>query len=252
MHTHEDLTKKQFTKYLDACAQSQSNYAIEHLIDGAQLTPERRFRQAVIELKTARFNTATSKYELDKAELDLEAARQKAAIFMHPLVFWLVRISHRLARTKKRADLEVHFKEQNIEEMHRSLLSRRREMEIHLHAVLKYQEELGFTNDTSSDEVYDRIQAAEGEYYTMKLSLDAAAHIVSQQGGPSVGVLLAMQQLPEYDIHKVSDLVKQLANAMNGNEYQPGLHGIEEFKKLINPPKVEESNGVVKISSQRT
>ena len=65
-----ELTTELMNVYFDACAQSQSDYAIEHFVEGSALTPERRFRQAVIELDAAQRALRNAEYELEKLYVD--------------------------------------------------------------------------------------------------------------------------------------------------------------------------------------
>jgi len=225
------LKKEQLDKYLDACAQPQSNYAIEHLIDGAQLTPERRFRQAVIELNSAENALRSLEQDFAEANLDLEATEHKARLIGYAA--WLSTAFKMVDLAIRHQQNALKFKRIKVERLSRSLLGRQREMEAHLKALVKYQEELGFTEDTPAEAIYERLQAAEGRHYATKLSLDAAAQIVAARGGPHMGVLLAMQQLPPEDIGRVTGLVEKLLKALSNNEHVPGLHDREDFFKLL-------------------
>lgn len=215
------MDRQEILKYFGACAQPQSNYAVEHFVDGSRLTPERRFRQAVIELDSAIEAVEEAKYH--QAKLDLKIKKQKGKLFKllmgSPERSLLSMKIDRNARRKQRSE--------------RLLEGKCKEMDKHLSMLVGLKDELGFTQHTTEEEIYDRLQKAEADYYLIKLATDTAAHIISQKGGPSVGVSLSLQQMPKEDIARFNDTLNGMLQSMSHTQYTPALHGEGDLNQIM-------------------
>lgn len=208
-------------RYFEACNQPQSNYALEHLVDGAQLTPERRFRQAVIELDVSQTKLRDSEYH--RAMKNLELLELKAD---------MENIEDLSSFAWKRLDLTKIKLENELKTLDRVIRGGRKEMNVHLNIVQRLQDEMGFDENTTSEEVETKIQDAEKDYYTLKLSLDLAADFVAKHGGGPPGVMLSLQHLPQEDINRVTALVSALVPRLMENKYTEALHSPDGVQKL--------------------
>jgi len=215
------MNDKQMEKYFKACAQPQSNYAVEHFIDGAALTPERRFRQSVIELEIASESYAEVEYQVAKSKIKIKKLKgklfnaNKGTDRYDLLSLKIDRMATRLTKTL------------------RGLNGKRKEMEQHINNLKKVEAELCFDQDTTVDEVYKVLQDAESEYYMIKLATDTAAHIISHRGGPSVGVSLSLQQMPKEDIAKFQATLNGMLQSMSTNSFVPAIHGSGSIKDIM-------------------
>jgi len=221
------MDKKILVKYFEACSQGQSNYAIDNFVDGAQLTPERRFRQAVIEMEVATASYEDTSFDLRKHKLKLDKKRIKLSQMQDAgdTVGY-----HDLELMK----LSIERKERMLERVQRSLEGRRRTLIRHRKNLEKSEKELGFDENTTEEEVYNRLQQSEADYYLTKFATDTAARFIERSGGPSVGILLALQQLPEEDIEKFQHAVQAVLGSMGADTYIPELHGGGTIKQLFN------------------
>lgn len=192
-----------FDKYSLAVSQPQSNYALTHFVDGAQLTNERRFRQVVIELDVAYEAEAALNDEIAILTLKLRKKRGKRddpGMDKHDRGILEIKISQ-MERKIAKARIAVE--------------GRRREIRKHQELLSVCEELLGITEGMSEQEIYNMLQAAEGEYYVRKLALDSAATMVSRSGGPNAGVLSALQQMPEKDMERIAPMIEAIANVMS-------------------------------------
>lgn len=217
------MNKDMMNKYFSACSQPQSNYAVEHFVDGSKLTPERRFRQAVIELESATEVLEDAEYYV--AKLDAKIRKMKSKVFKSkPGTTKVVTLNLKIDRDVNRM---VRAK--------RKLEGKRKEMLQHLTILESLEKELGFDQEITEEEIYNILQNAEANYYLLKLAADTAAHIVSKNGGPAPGVLLALQQMPKADIDRFNEILQGMYTSMQGNAYVPALHGeggIEEIRAI--------------------
>jgi len=207
-------------KYMNACSQPQSNYAIAHFVDGSQLTPERRFRQSVIELEIAYAGRANSEY--DVAVLKLKGKKLKKKLYNikdDPDKSILL-------------DLKISKVYRSLESAERVVRGREREIAQHEANLIVCENELGFNSDTTEDEIYEVLQRAEAEYYLVKLATDTAAHIIANNGGPSQGVSLALQQMPEEDVQRFTNVLNGVLHSVSNTLYTPALHGVGNITTL--------------------
>lgn len=200
--------------YIRACSQSQSNYAIEHFVDGSHLTPARRFKQCVIELDSALADYETIEFKV--RELAIKLKKKKSKLYNMGR-----EVTHKSELLQVKIDRDIS----RIARAENSKLSRVREIEAHRTNLAKMEEELGITEDTTEEELYNLIQEGEAEYYITKLALDTAAHLVSVKGGPTVGVSLALQQMPKEDIDIFNKVLQGVLPLVGGAQYNPALHG---------------------------
>jgi len=207
-------------RYMNACSQPQSNYAIQNFVDGSQLTPARRFRQSVIELEIAYSGKADSEYDIAVLNLRIKKLKKK------------------LYNTRDNPDrsellnLKISRQYRRLEAFNRTMLGREREILQHEQNLAACEIELGFNNDTTEDEVYELLQNAEAEYYLVKLATDTAAHIIANNGGPSQGVSIALQQMPACDISRFKDMLNGVLHSVSNTLYTPALHGGESPSAL--------------------
>jgi len=215
------LNEKVVAKYFNACSQPQSSYALKHLVDGGQLTPERRFRQAVIELNVSQTNLREAQHKRAELRIDLAEAEDEA------------RSNNKLTTfDRQRLDLKIAKMKSDLTILDRGLGGAEREMNIHLNMLQQFQDEMGFTEETTEEEVYARMEQAERDHYTLKLALDVAANFVAARGGPPQGVTLAMQQLPEEDVSRIMKIVQAAIPQMMENKYTDALHSPEGVQAL--------------------
>jgi len=207
------MKDKTMIKYFKACSQPQSNYAVEHFVDGSQFTPERRFRQSVIELEVASDTYLEIEYNLAKEKIKIKKLKGK--------LFNANKGTDSYDLLSLKVDRHIYKQEQTV----RKLAGKRKEMDQHIQNLKQAEDELGFTEETTEEEIYKILQNAESEYYLIKLASDTAAHIISQRGGPSVGVSLALQQMPKCDIDMFQRTLQGMLSAISTNSYVPSLHG---------------------------
>jgi hypothetical protein len=211
------ITQEMMNTYLEACSQPQSSYALQHLVDGGQLTPHRRFRQAVIELSVSQQSLRDAEYKLEELKIDLMEASDTSPSNPYDA---------------RRKEIKLAKLRSDIEQLERGLRGLRREMNVHLNMLAKYKEELGISEDASVEDVYQLLESHERDHYVVKLSADIAAQYVQANGGPSVGVTLALQQLPPEDIERVAPLVQTFAEKFHKLSYTKGLHAPEGVAQL--------------------
>jgi len=217
------MRSTQIDKYIVACSQPQSDYAVEHFVDGSKLTPERRFRQSVIELDVATGAYENAKYELTKKRIELSDMLLQLD---NPTL---------VGMDRSLLELEVSNTKRILRRSDMSLAGMLREMDQHNRNLSKVESELGFTKDTTETEIRDTLQKAEADYYLIKLALDAAIKIVSNQSGLPVGVLNAIHQMPEDDLVKFQSTVHGLVQSVSTNSFIPAIHGkgsIEDIQAL--------------------
>jgi len=217
------------SKYSRVIAQPQSNYAIDNFVDGGQLTPERRFRQAVLETDTSKASVDEARYDVIRLQIKLDAIRKKFKDKKGSKVS-----SDRLRKAK--ADIMS----KRLVRAETSLQGRERDYARHLLNVDKYEKELGLIGDETEDELYQMLQNSEARHYVTKLALDTAAHIISRNGGPSEGVLLALHQLPKQDLEDFKGTLSSMMDLVSKNEYIEALHDQSSHSLLPPTPKIEE------------
>lgn len=210
------MNKELLNKYYDAISQPQSNYALDNFVDGGQLTLPRRFRQALME-----HETAINSYEgivYDKKIIELKVAKIHYKLTVEDGHTELSRI--KVAKLK----LKLGKLDNSLQSVARSIKGRERELSKHAANIAQYESEMGFTGGETEEEVYSILQKAEAEYYITKLAVDTAAHLVSRNGGPNSGVLLALQQMPEQDVALFHKIMDKVAQNMGSNTYTKELH----------------------------
>lgn len=220
-------------KYFPACCLGQSEYALTHLVTGGQLTPHRRFRQAVLESHVLYKNLKDSEYRKEEILIDIEELECKLNGFYE---------NH---FDRKRDDLKLRRKRVSLEELDKSVEHQARELSLHTDMLDKYEQELGITGDEDQQQIRDMIEAHEGDHYATKLAMDIAAQVVQSQGGPHQGITLALQQLPEEDLQKAATIVTAMIPQMMANKYTDALHspeGVEALERLGEQLKMVSNN----------
>jgi len=238
-HRMKKMEKDELSKYLNACAQPQSNYAVDNLIDGAQFTPFRRFRQAVIEYSNGSKVIGDCEDDIELLVLKISYTEYKISKLVN---------NSDVKSTFKRNKLKVKLKtkRRNLERMSRILEGKKKETAKHYQNIIKYKEELRFTGKETEEVIYQNLQETEGDHYILKLAMDAAANNVQSHGGPPVGILLALQQLEEKDLKKAHGLIAALTQRISALAYTPELREKDaitmlekEGYKLLNNSKVQ-------------
>lgn len=218
------LTQARMDMYFEAVAQPQSTYALTHFVDGGQLTPERRFKQAVMELNASQRGLRDTQFTLEELQIDFLEVQDRLLADEPPKDYTVY--------DRKRDKVKARRLEFDIGEVKLKLRGLEREMQVHLDLLHQYHEELGFHADTTLDDVIQRLEAAESDHYVTKLALDAAAHLLMAKGGPHMGVLTSMQQLPPEDIAKIGPMADKLMANMMERRYTEALHSAEGVKAL--------------------
>ncbi len=227
------MVESRFEKYFDACAQGQSDYALEHLVTGGQLTPYRRFKQAILELFNVVQAIDSQQFALEERQVDL------------------VELTHNLTQDyenpydKKRDEIKLRRAEYDINAIKKTIASAQRDVELHSRLLKQYEAELGISPDATTEEIDAAIEKAEGDHYVVKLAMDIAANLVQARGGPPQGVTLALQQLPKEDIERVANIFPAMMAQMMENQYTDALHspeGVQALERLGEKLKMVSNN----------
>lgn len=228
------MTNEKLIKYFEACAQPQSNYAIDNFIDGGQLTTERRFRQAIIELESATTSYEESEYLLAKRKLKASNTESKIGLASNS--------GNSMSNIVLSLKLKHSMQLKRISRSERSLAGHRREIDKHLANLADYEKELGIDGSETIEDIYDMIQNAERKHYVTKLAMDAAASKISQEKGISQGVIMALQQLPKEDLQAFDRVTAGLMATMSEGGYTEQLHGIDTLKMLMSDNNQRKGN----------
>lgn len=213
------------TSLRQAATLGQSDFAYTHLVVGAQLTPARRLKQAIVEFEL--IDSKVEDIDLDIMELTAELMEINADKELQQHIEGptpeqkeasRVRLAVETRRVTKARDKAILAKA--------NLVYTANHLSTLLSECLKH---CGLSTENLKEESFpmrlrSMLEAEEGQYYAYKLALDTHYTQISQSLCTNKGVIESMAQLPQEHRQQYTDLLDALGS--------PVLNVLPHLKQL--------------------